>query len=236
MYENSAPTAGSKLGLVVIATAGALALILSGVSRSAMATPSCGPGCTVVTTTEPADGPQFGSPPLLPDLDNTDLTFLAVISTGDQNNTTIANAVDAFLANESLQGGAYFGRNMAPGGSGTAPGNYSFSITQANGGLTGTWTFNPGTTGDTAGYIALHDGGGPETVLYEINAGFTTGGPFNWDMSENVNGGGQSGALSNFDLFSGSDSPPPVPEPASLMLLGTALAGLGVFWRWRRKT
>jgi hypothetical protein len=115
-------------------------------------------------------------------------------------------------------------------------GNYSFSTTSANGGLTGTFTFIPGTSGPTtAGYIALHAGGGTSDVLLQIDSCCTTGGPFAWDTSENLNGGGNSAAISNFDLFSGGTASV-IPEPASLALLSTGLLGFAVFRRRRNRT
>ena len=191
-------------------------------------TPTCTLGGATFNITDPGDGAGAV------ETDTADLTFLATFDPSDENPSTITTAVDAFLANQGLPGGAYFGRTggSGAGSGGTAPGNYSFSTTSANGGLNGTWTFNPGTTGDTAGYISLHAGGGQHDVLWEIDAGFTIGGPFPWDTSENINGGGNSAAISNFDLFSGG--PSSVPEPATLTLFGSALAGLGLIRRRRR--
>jgi hypothetical protein len=202
---------------MLLATAGALALAVSGVSSPVMAaacpaTPTCTtPDGTSWNLTDPGDGNQFGAPPLLPDSDNADLTFLAVFNPSNQNPDTITTAVDQFLTAKGLSGGQYFGRTdgSGTGSGGNVPGA-SFTTTSANGGLTGTFTFNPGNSGTTAGFISLHAGGGQSDVLLEIDACCTTGGPFAWDTSENLVGSGNSGAISNFDLFSGH----PVPAPA----------------------
>jgi hypothetical protein len=201
---------------MLLATAGALALAVSGVSRPVMsapcpATPTCTtPDGTSWNLTDPGDGNQFGPPPLLADADDADTKFLAVFNPSNQSPATITTAVDQFLSAEGLSGGQYFGRT---GGSGTGSGGNvpgaSFTTTSANGGLTGTFTFNPGNSGTTAGFISLHAGGGQSDVLLEIDACCTTGGPFAWDTSENLVGGGNSGSISNFDLFSGA----PVPAP-----------------------
>ena len=189
--------------------------------------PTCTAGGVTFNLTDPGDGNGAI------ETDN-QLIFLATFDPSNENPSTITAAVDAFLTAEGLPGGQYFGRTggSGAGAGGSVPGA-SFSTTSANGGLNGTFTFNPGSTGLTAGYISLHAGGGQHDVLLEIPASEGVGGPFNWDTSENINGGGNSAAISNFDLFSGG--PLPVPEPASLVLFGTSLIALGFIGGRRQK-
>jgi hypothetical protein len=219
------------LSRFAVAAAGALALAVSGVSPAMAvpcpATPTCTtPDGTTWNLTDPGDGKQFGAPPLLTDADDADTKFLATFSPSNESPGTITTAVDDFLTAEGLPGGAYFGRT---GGSGTGSGGNvsgaSFTTTSANGGLTGTFTFNPGTTGTTAGFISLHAGGGQSDVLLAIDACCTTGGPFAWDTSENLVGNGNSGSISNFDLFSGAPVPAPLIGHGLLVLLAVS----GVF-------
>lgn len=204
-----------------------LALAIFGVSRAAVATPchatpTCTAGGATFTLTDPGDGAGAV------ETDDSGLKFLATFNPSNENPSTITTAVDAFLAAEGLPGGQYFGRTGGTGtGSGGSVSGASFSTTSTNGGLAGTWALNPGSTGTTPGYISLHAGGGQHDVLLEIISGLDTG---PWDTSENINGGGNSAAISNFDLFSGG-SPTSVPEPTSLLLLGTAIAALHLLRR-----
>jgi hypothetical protein len=146
--------------------------------------------------------------------DNSPLTFLAVLNPSDQNPSTVSAIVSTFLNANGFSSVTYLGR---AGTSGSGPDSSSVSTTSTDGGFSGTWTFNPGTTSFLGQFIALHGGGGQSNVLYQINTPGLSG---IWDTSENITGNNQQGALSNFDLFNGGAQPVPGP------IVGAGLPGV----------
>lgn len=195
----------NKLGIGLAALVGLGAAVVGGPSAEATAC-LASPSCTLDGQTFTTTGGSSGS----------GLTFLASFTSPNQSNASIAGLVDDYLA---LLGFTvtYLGRQD---GSGLVGGD-NVSTASSDGGLTGTWTFTPGTTGDVGEFVAIHAGDGQAaTELFEINSPGLSG---TWAT---LNGHG----LSNFDLFGGPPSTP-VPEPASLAILGSALLGWGLIRR-----
>ena len=204
----------NKIKVGVTIAAGILAALLGAPHASAVPC-LASPSCTLDGETFTVTGGSSGS----------GLTFLAFFTTPNQSNSSIAKLVDDYLALLGFVGVTYLGRQD---GSGTIGGD-SIAV---SGTQSGTWTLNPGTTGDVGSFVAIHAGNGQNDTLFRINS------PGLFGTWATLNGHD----LSNFDLFGcpatspSCGTPTRVPEPASLALFGTALAGLGLFGRRRRKS
>ena len=92
------------------------------------------------------------------------LTFLGTATTSNQSNAAVATSVESFLSGQGFTGETYLGRQD---GTGDIDGD-SVSVT-GNNSTSGTWTLNPGTTGDSGAFIAIHDGNGQTDEVFEIN-------------------------------------------------------------------
>lgn len=169
-------------------------------AQQATATPAClaSPSCTLDGETFTTTGGSSGG----------GLTFIANFTTSGQSSTSIAKLVTDYLA---LLGDkvTYLGRQD---GSGLASGITSIITT---GSSSGTWSLSPGATGFVGSFVAIHAGDGQNDSLFSIDSPGTSG---TWATN---NGHG----LSNFDLFGTKRDP--VPEPASMTLLGAGLVALG---------
>ncbi len=226
----TAPLVGVVLGFCSI----------SGASAGACpSTPSCTAGGVTFTLTDPGEGANGV------EIDGSALTFLAWFDSSNQSPDTIEADTLAFLSAEYGVTAEYFGRATGEefGASGwnstgtEAPGT-SFNVKSSDHGLSGTWSFNPGSTDNLPTVIVMHAGGGHKDVIYAINSPGLSG---IWDTSENINGGGNQAKLSNFDVFGGTGVGVqggclpnfPCPEPLTISLFGAGL--LGAFSLRRRR-
>ncbi len=219
-------------------------LSISAASAAACpSTPSCTAGGVAFTLTDPGDGANGV------EIDDSALTFLAWFDPTNESPGTIAADTKAFLLAEYGVTVDYFGRatggdppnwgGAGQNGSGTEVAGVGFNVKSSDGGKSGTWTFNPGSTGTIPTVIVMHAGGGQHDVIYAINSPGLSG---IWDTSENINGGGNQAALSNFDVFGGTGNGTqggclpniPCPEPLTVSLFGAGLIG-AIAMRRRRK-
>jgi hypothetical protein len=74
--------------------------------------------------------------------------------------------------------------------------------------------------------------GGAEFALYWIDGLASEG---YWSTEHLTNGGGQVPSISHLSAYNDLDTPAPVPEPATIVLLGTGFLGLAVVGRKKIK-
>jgi hypothetical protein len=149
-------------------------------------------------------------------------------------------AVETYLEGLTGKDVIYLGR-LDSGGSveyGSALAGTGATLTGTGlSGQSGTWTFNPGTSSYIVAFLEIN--AGSKGLLYDVDPDAYTG---FWDTNDIVVGRGNHPDLSHLDFWGltttggGGPGGGDIPEPGTLALLGTALAGLGAVTRRKRKS
>ncbi len=125
-------------------------------------------------------------------------------------NTMIEPDVGTFDLYDKLDAPATTGSDMA--------------VTYYSGNKTGEWT-----TEDPVQFYTVK--ASTEFAVYWLDPASTFG---YWSTEHLRNGGGNIPSISHLSMWNSTDEPPPVPEPATFILLGGGLVGLA-FYRRRQK-
>ena len=158
------------------------------------------------------------------------------------NNNLNGTASDDFLNgpnDDATQGGTYLGGGWTSfcssesGASISCADAYNFAFTGGNGGTSGTFSFD-GLLGKTYA-IGVKDGSAPFWAVFLLSNSDTTN-PVSYSGTWSILNGG----LSHFVIYdkgvaTNVQPETPVPEPASLLLLGSGLALAGQRFRRRRQ-
>ena len=119
-----------------------------------------------------------------------------------------------------------------PSGSGDCDNIYGFTFS-STAGTSGNWSFTGVATEEYA--LGIKDGADPHWAVFLLSHTDTTGSVFysgTWGI--------QNGSLSHFAIYDradggGTDSQDPIPEPGSLLLLGSGLTFVANRFRKRKK-
>ena len=129
-------------------------------------------------------------------------------------------------------------QDFGGGESGSFADSYSTSFSSpggaSDGPSAGTITYTtPNTNGSISCpycYLIVKDGRQtPAQYFFDIGS---------WNGTDTINLSGfwlnTMGAISNVQIWGVADSNPVIPEPSTILLLGSGLAGIGL-WRWKKK-
>lgn len=139
--------------------------------------------------------------------------------------------LDAFGPDDFVSTAELYKDDEDTGESGSFGPYYTTTYTEGEEDATITWDGDVFINNPT--YVLVKDGQSdnltPSWYLFDIK---------NWDGQEDLSFSGlwpNQGSISHISIYGGGSPPPPVPEPATMLLFGTGLAGLAGIARRRKK-